>query len=170
MRDVLSSNATRLGPGPDVLDISRGHTLCTVLANTAELCGDHLAYSDRPGPGGQLRTLTWRQFRETTRKMAAGLIAQGVSAGDRVAIMASNRIEHIIADAAVLHAGAIPVPIYLTAAARRPLRRPHTRPQRMTGVAAQQRADLPRQHRHPGAPGPLVSAARRRAQKLTADL
>jgi long-chain acyl-CoA synthetase len=117
MRNMLNSNAIQLGPGPDVLDIGQGDTLCTVLANTAELCGDHLAYSDRLGPGGQLRTLTWRQFRETTRKVAAGLIAQGVSEGDRVAIMASDRIEHIVADAAALHAGAIPVPIYLTAAA-----------------------------------------------------
>src|SRR4029077_11064747 len=114
--NVLSSSAIQLGPGPDVLDISQGHTLCTALAHTAELGADQLAYSDRLGPGGQLRTLTWRQFRETTRKVAAGLIAQGVSAGDRVAIMASNRIEHIVADAAALHAGCIPVPIYLTAA------------------------------------------------------
>jgi long-chain acyl-CoA synthetase len=117
MRDMLSSNATQLGRGPDVLHLSLGHTLCTVLADTVERCGDDIAYSDRLGPGGQLRTLTWRQFRVTTRRAAAGLIARGVSAGDRVAIMASNRIEHIVADAAALHAGAIPVPIYLTAAA-----------------------------------------------------
>ena len=100
-----------------MLHLSQHHTLCTVLANTAERCGDHLAYSDRLGPRGELRTLTWRQFRVATRRAAAGLIARGVSAGDRVAIMASNRIEHIVADAAALHAGAIPVPIYLTAAA-----------------------------------------------------
>jgi long-subunit acyl-CoA synthetase (AMP-forming) len=117
MRDILSSNATQLVGGLDVFHLSKGHTLCTVLADTAERYGDHLAYSDRLGPGGQLRTLTWRQFRVTTRRAAAGLIARGVSAGDRVAIMASNRIEHIVADAAALHAGAIPVPIYLTAAA-----------------------------------------------------
>jgi long-chain acyl-CoA synthetase len=117
MRDVLSSNATQLGRDPDVLHLSQDHTLCTVLANTAERCGDHLAYSDRLGPRGELRTLTWRQFRVTTRRAAAGLIARGVSAGDCVAIMASNRIEHIVADAAALHAAAIPVPIYLTAAA-----------------------------------------------------
>src|SRR5246500_4096631 len=116
MRNMLSSNAIQLGPGPDVPDIGQGDTLCTVLANTAELGADQLAYSDRLGPGGQLRTLTWRQFRETTRKVAAGLIAQAVSVGDRVAIMVSNRIEHIVADAAALHAGCIPVPIYLTAA------------------------------------------------------
>ena len=113
---MLSSNVIQLGTGPDAVDIGHG-TLCSALANTAELYGDHLAYSDRLGPGGRLRTLTWRQFRETTRRAAAGLIARGVSEGDRVAIMASNRIEHIVADAAALHAGAIPVPIYLTAAA-----------------------------------------------------
>jgi long-chain acyl-CoA synthetase len=117
MRDVLSSNATKLIQGPDVLHLSSGHTLCTVLADTAERCDNNRAYSDRLGPAGQLRTLTWRQFRATTRRFAAGLIARGVAAGDRVAIMASNRIEHIVADAAALHAGAIPVPIYLTAAA-----------------------------------------------------
>ena len=106
--------------------LSQGHTLCGVLAHTVEVSGDQLAYSDRLGPGGQLRTLTWRQFRETTRKVAAGLIAHGVSAGDRVAVMASNRIEHIIADAAALHAGGIPVPIYLTAA-----------PEQIAAIAAQ---------------------------------
>jgi long-subunit acyl-CoA synthetase (AMP-forming) len=112
----LSGNAAPLRPGPDVHQLSQGNTLCTVLAHTVDLGGDQLAYSDRLGPAGQLRSLTWRQFRETTRKVAAGMIAYGVSAGDRVAIMASNRIEHIIADAAALHAGGIPVPIYLTAA------------------------------------------------------
>ena len=116
MRGALSGNAASLRPGTGAHQLSQGHTLCGVLAHTVEVSGDQLAYSDRLGPGGQLRTLTWRQFRETTRKVAAGLIAHGVSAGDRVAVMASNRIEHIIADAAALHAGGIPVPIYLTAA------------------------------------------------------
>jgi long-chain acyl-CoA synthetase len=126
VRGALSGNAAPLRPGPDVHQLSQGHTLCGVLSHTVEVSGDQLAYSDRLGPGGQLRTLTWRQFRETTRKVAAGLIACGVSAGDRVAIMASNRIEHIIADAAALHAGGIPVPIYLTAA-----------PEQIAAIAAQ---------------------------------
>jgi long-chain acyl-CoA synthetase len=126
VRGALSGNATQLLPGSDVDQVSQGHTLCTVLAHTVELSGDQLAYSDHLGPGGQLRTLTWQQFGETTRLAAAGLIARGVSPGDRVAIMASNRIEHIIADAAALYAGAIPVPIYLTAA-----------PEQIAAIAAQ---------------------------------
>jgi long-chain acyl-CoA synthetase len=123
---ALTGNAAPLRPGPDVHQVSRGHTLCTALAHTVEVRGDQPAYSDRLGPGGQLRALTWRQFCDTTRTVAAGLIARGVSAGDRVAIMASNRIEHIIADAAALHAGGIPVPIYLTAA-----------PEQIAAIAAQ---------------------------------
>jgi long-chain acyl-CoA synthetase len=126
VRGALSGNATQLLPGSDVDQVSQGHTLCTVLAHTVELSGDQLAYSDHLGPGGQLRTLTWQQFGETTRLAAAGLIARGVSPGDRVAIMASNRIEHIIADAAALYAGAIPVPIYPTAA-----------PEQIAAIAAQ---------------------------------
>jgi len=126
VRGALSGNAAPLRPGTGVHQVSQGHTLCTVLAHTAESSGDQLAYSDRLGPGGQLRALTWRQFRETTRKVAAGLITQGVSAGDRVAVMATNRIEHIITDAAALHAGGIPVPIYLTAA-----------PEQIAAIAAQ---------------------------------
>jgi long-chain acyl-CoA synthetase len=126
VRGALSGNAAPLRLRPDVHQLSQGHTLCSVLAHTVEVSGDQLAYSDRLGPGGQLRTLTWRQFRETTRKVAAGLIAHGVSTGDRVAVMASNRIEHIIADAAALHAGGIPVPIYLTAA-----------PEQIAAIAAQ---------------------------------
>jgi len=126
VRGTVSGNATQLLAGSDVHQVSQGHTLCTVLAHTVELSGDQLAYSDRLGPGGQLRTLTWQQFGETTRLAAAGLIARGVSPGDRVAIMASNRIEHIIADAAALYAGATPVPIYPTAA-----------PEQIAAIAAQ---------------------------------
>src|SRR4029077_1817502 len=126
VRGALSGNAAPLRSGTGVHEISQGHTLCSVLARIVELSGDQLAYSDHLGPGGQLRALTWRQFREITRTVAAGLIARGVSAGDRVAIMASNRIEHIIADAAALHAGCTPVPIYLTAA-----------PEQIAAIAAQ---------------------------------
>ena len=50
--------------------------------------------------------------------LAAGLISMGVEAGDRVAIMASNRTEHVIADFGAVHAGAVPMSIYSTFSAR----------------------------------------------------
>src|SRR5690606_3626092 len=38
----------------------------------------------------------------------------GVQPGDRVAFMASNRIEHVLADSATMHAGAIGMSVYNT--------------------------------------------------------
>ncbi|MFG1667803.1 AMP-dependent synthetase/ligase [Streptomyces sp. Y7] len=48
--------------------------------------------------------------------LAAGLIAAGLSPGERVALMMANRPEHWLADQAVLHAGAVPSTFYPTLA------------------------------------------------------
>ncbi len=59
------------------------------------------------------KTLTWTQWWEAAREVAAGLIATfGLRAGDTVAICAPTRVEWILADLAVAMAGAISVPIY----------------------------------------------------------
>ena len=54
-----------------------------------------------------------RQIRET----ALGLIAEGVRAGDRVAILSATRYEWVILDYAILSVGALTVPIYDTSSA-----------------------------------------------------
>jgi long-chain acyl-CoA synthetase len=51
------------------------------------------------------------------RSAALGLIAEGVNAGDRVAILSATRYEWPILDFAVLSIGAITVPIYETSSA-----------------------------------------------------
>jgi long-chain acyl-CoA synthetase len=96
-----------------------GATLITALAATVERHGDDPAYSDRrtnPDATGDdsWRTLSWREFRESALDVAAGLIDAGVHIGDRVCIMASSRLEHVLADAGALHAGAIPISVYNT--------------------------------------------------------
>jgi long-chain acyl-CoA synthetase len=48
--------------------------------------------------------------------LAEGLLDHDV-AGARVAIMLPNRVEHIVADAAAVHAGCVPVSIYATPSA-----------------------------------------------------
>jgi long-chain acyl-CoA synthetase len=90
-----------------------GKTLLSVFAETVERMGDQPAYSDQQ-VGEGWRTLTWNELREAALDVAAGLIDAGVEPGDRVCIMASNRIEHVLADLGALHAGAIPVSIYGT--------------------------------------------------------
>ena len=98
-------------------DVIAGRTLCQAFLDTVERFGDSPAYSDRNGDDGNgWRTLTWTVLRETALDIAAALIARGLQPGDTVAIMASNRIEHVLADLAAIHAGGIPMSIYNTLA------------------------------------------------------
>jgi long-chain acyl-CoA synthetase len=92
-----------------------GQTLLTAFAATVAAEGDKPAYSDRIGTGGQgWRTLTWTEVADAARTVAAALISYGVEPGDTVAVMASNRIEHVLADLGGLHTGATPMSIYNT--------------------------------------------------------
>ena len=92
-------------------------TLPEVLAATAASFGDDPAYSDRLSTDGSpWRTVTWAHLRHDARSLAAALIERGLAAGDTVAIMASSRIEHVVADLAAVHAGAVPTSVYATLA------------------------------------------------------
>ncbi len=64
--------------------------------------------------GGQWVTKSWRDYYETGRKIAAGLVSLGVQHKDRVAIIANTRREWVECDAGILFAGAATVPIYQT--------------------------------------------------------
>ena len=93
-----------------------GRTLVDALADTAREHAGQPAYSDRHHvPDGEAwRTITWRETRERALDVAAGLIDLGVATGDTVAIMATNRTEHFLADMAAVHAAATPMSIYNT--------------------------------------------------------
>jgi len=64
---------------------------------------------------GELRTHTWQQSADASRRMASALLGLGLSHGDKVAILAKNCAEWILADVAISMAGMISVPIYPTA-------------------------------------------------------
>ncbi len=93
-----------------------GRTLVDALADTVAAHGDEPAVSDRHhrAEGEAWRTLTWTELRDRALDLAAGLISLGVQTGDRVAIMATNRIEHLMADIGVVHTAATPMSIYNT--------------------------------------------------------
>ncbi len=90
-------------------------TLCDLLSATAAEFPDLPAYSDRDADA-PWQTVTWSAFRDAALKLAAGLVELGVEAGDRVALMLPNRYEHVVADQAIVHSGAIPVTFYATLA------------------------------------------------------
>jgi long-chain acyl-CoA synthetase len=74
--------------------------------------------ADRPfliaKQGGAWKALSWAQAEAQIRALAAALVKLGVGRGDRVGLIAENRPEWVIADIAIMAAGAISVPTYTT--------------------------------------------------------
>ncbi|WP_185996546.1 AMP-dependent synthetase/ligase [Nocardioides campestrisoli] len=107
MTDVLAERAR-------LQEKVEGRTLIDSLADTVREHGDEAAYSDRNRVSEGWRTLTWHETRELALDVAEGLASMGVQPGDPVAIMATNRIEHVVADMGAVHAAAVPMSIYNT--------------------------------------------------------
>lgn len=61
--------------------------------------------------------VTAAEFHDEVRAVAKGLIAAGVEAGDRVALLSKTRYEWTLFDYAIWFAGAVTVPIYETSSA-----------------------------------------------------
>jgi long-chain acyl-CoA synthetase len=81
-----------------------------VLSSAAAHRGTALRYPD----GGSWRELSYPQVGTDVRALAKGLMALGVEAGDRVAILSNTRVEWTLADFGAICAGAIVVPVYQT--------------------------------------------------------
>jgi long-chain acyl-CoA synthetase len=71
---------------------------------------DALRYHD----GDDWTEMSYEELGKAAREIAGGLIAQGIEAGDKVAIFANTRPEWTLADLGVVLAGAVAVPIYQT--------------------------------------------------------
>jgi len=61
--------------------------------------------------------VTYREAAEQVTRMAAGLVASGVQAGDRVALFSRTRFEWMLSDFAIWTAGGVTVPVYETSSA-----------------------------------------------------
>ena len=111
MSDVLADRARIEGK-------VAGRTLVDCLADVTERFPDEPAFSDRHrrGDGESWRTLTWRQTHELALDVAGALLAEGIEPGGTVAVMATNRIEHVVADMGAVNAAAVPMSIYNTLA------------------------------------------------------
>jgi len=66
---------------------------------------------------GRLRVITFKEATNQARRMAAALVGLGLNPGDKVAILAKNSAEWLLADLSIAMAGMISVPIYPTASA-----------------------------------------------------
>jgi long-chain acyl-CoA synthetase len=71
----------------------------------------------QPLGGGALRTFTWRQMMDETRRMAAYLKSLGYPPGTKIALLSKNCAHWMMADFAIWMAGYVSVPLYPTLAA-----------------------------------------------------
>ena len=60
------------------------------------------------------QAITWAAAARDVRRLASGLKSLGIGRGERVGVVAENRPEWVIADLAIMSAGAITVPAYVT--------------------------------------------------------
>jgi long-chain acyl-CoA synthetase len=89
--------------------------IADIVVNNAQSRPDHVAL--RRLVDGQWLDVTDRAFAEEVTAVAKGLIAAGIEAGDRVAVMSKTRYEWTLVDFAALTVGAVVVPIYETSSA-----------------------------------------------------
>ncbi len=91
-----------------------GNLTDDVVANARE-AGETAVFS-RPTTDGWV-DVTAAQFHDEVRAVAKGLVAAGIEAGDRVALLSRTRYEWTLLDYAIWFAGAVTVPIYETSSA-----------------------------------------------------
>lgn len=91
----------------------RAPTLCAAFQMTVDEHGDRVALRT---PGDEVG-LTWADYAERVRQVAAGLASIGVGRGDSFGVMLINRPEFHIVDAAAMHVGAAAFSAYNTSTA-----------------------------------------------------
>src|SRR5436190_2383282 len=85
-------------------------TVCGAFQATAEDNRDRVALRTK----GDGVTITWGEYADRARKLAAGFAALGLERGKTIAIMLTNRPEFHLVDAAAMHLGATPFSVYNT--------------------------------------------------------
>jgi long-subunit acyl-CoA synthetase (AMP-forming) len=85
-------------------------TLCAAFQVTAAANGDRPALRTL----GAERAYTWSEYADEVQRLAGGMHALGVRAGDAVALMLAGCSEFHLIDTAAMHLGAAPFSIYYT--------------------------------------------------------
>jgi long-chain acyl-CoA synthetase len=103
---------------PAVVEIAPSASLADVVFERADREPEAVIMRRQADGGGPpWRGVTAAQFRDDVTALAKGLVAAGIGAGDRVALLSRTRYEWTVADYAILAAGAVTVPIYETSSA-----------------------------------------------------
>jgi long-chain acyl-CoA synthetase len=101
---------------PALVQIPDSANLADVVSRRAAADPQQVALR-RDAGGGTWQDVTAAGFRDEVTALAKGLIAAGIAAGDRVALMSRTRYEWTLLDYAIWMAGAVCVPVYETSSA-----------------------------------------------------
>jgi len=101
---------------PALVQIPDSANLADVVVRRAT-AEPHQVALRRDAGDGTWQDVTTAGFRDEVTTLAKGLIAAGIAAGDRVALMSRTRYEWTLLDYAIWTAGAVCVPIYETSSA-----------------------------------------------------
>jgi long-subunit acyl-CoA synthetase (AMP-forming) len=85
-------------------------TLCEAFQLTAAANPERVALRTKGGES----ELTWGEYADSVRRLAAGFAALGLGRGQTLGVMLSNRREFHFADTAAMHLGATPFSVYNT--------------------------------------------------------
>jgi long-chain acyl-CoA synthetase len=100
---------------PPLVEPTTEGSLADLPARNAATNPSFVAFSRKEGT--RWVDVTAAEFNDDVRAVAKGLVAAGISPGDRVAIMCKTRYEWTLTDFAIWTAGAVTVPIYETSSA-----------------------------------------------------
>ena len=93
-------------------DFDRAPNLVTLFLSRADELGDRpFLHAKRDG---RWQAITWREAAERVCLAAEGLRRMGLADGDRVMLVSENRPEWCLADLAIMAAGLVTVPAYVT--------------------------------------------------------
>src|SRR5215217_1940542 len=103
--------------GGTTAETKQGTGADDLAAMVVEAARNHEGAALRYHDGDDWADMSYEELGQATREIAGGLIALGVEAGRRVAILSETRYEWTLADLGGILAGAHVVPIYQTASA-----------------------------------------------------
>ncbi len=97
------------------IEVAPDTSLADAVTTNARTAPDDVVFTRRVD--GRWTPVTAKEFATEVSALAAGLVASGVQAGDRVGLMSKTRYEWTLVDYAVWTAGAVTVPVYETSSA-----------------------------------------------------
>jgi long-chain acyl-CoA synthetase len=96
----------------DVITTAEAPTLDALFRVRLRRSANTIAYSEHDATTHLWRDYTWREIAQESARWRAAFAAEGLRAGERVALSLRNRVLWVIVDQAALSAGLVVVPLY----------------------------------------------------------